>query len=166
MAAFNQEIFNELIMKYYNIKRILQNRPLSIKQIKRDEYLHLFIDTYNAILSFAKLHIGNMSIDTGNNNYRRLVHCKELLVRYFGRLDCGIYVSPDAFLFKLVNRNVMSEFDSELGEVLGTCFDSDQEQNTAEPELEQITIGGSKNDPDTISNGYYGSEKLFHIHVC
>ena len=39
---------------------------------------------------------------------------------------------------------MISETDSEIGEVLGKCFNSDQKQNTAELELEQITIRDSK----------------------
>ena len=53
----------------------------------------------------------------------------------------------------------------ELGEVLGKCFDSDQERNTA-PELEQITIRDSKGMNQSESEMATTDQKKSFITVC
>ena len=45
--------------------------------------------------------------------YDKISHCRELLVRCFGKLDCKIRVSHEISLFELVDREILTETDSD-----------------------------------------------------
>ena len=114
MSKFDLETFNELIKNFYKIKkRILQNRPISTKVTKVNEYIELLIENYNCIISYTRLHSYEPSSATKDIIYDKISHCRELLVRCFGKLDCKIRVSHEISLFELVDREILTETDSD-----------------------------------------------------
>ena len=111
MSKFDLETFNELIKNFYKIKkRILQNRPISTKV---NEYIELLIENYNCIISYTRLHSYELSSATKDIIYNKISHCRELLVRCFGKLDCKIRVPLEISLFELVDREILTETDSD-----------------------------------------------------
>lgn len=111
----NQNILNDLIKKFDNVtKRILQNRPLSTKKEKRNEYIKLLVENYNTIISYTSLNIEQLSETTKTNTFKRIIHCRQLLVKCFDRLESRIKVPHDIFLFELVSYEGLSEADTKI----------------------------------------------------
>ena len=114
MSRFELETFNDLIKQFYKIKkRILQNRPISTNLTKINEYVELLIEKHNAIISYTRLHIKEPSIAIETNICARISHCRELLVKCFGKLNCKIRVPHDSSLLELIDKEILTDTDSE-----------------------------------------------------
>lgn len=120
MSNFRLDIFNELIKNFITVKkRVLQSRPVSTKTDKINEYINLLIDNYNEILKYGSLNASEILINPKGKTCKTLKHCREQLVRCFGKLNCRIKVPHDVLLFKLIDKELMtdSESDSESREL-------------------------------------------------
>lgn len=114
MSQFDTDTFVQLIKNFNNVKkRILQNRPVSTKETKINEYIDLLIENYNLILNYTKTNSENLTIDTEYYFFSKIQHCRELLVRCFGKLNCNVKVPENIKLFELVNKNVMTDDESD-----------------------------------------------------
>lgn len=111
---FDQEIFNKLLKKFENIKkRIIQKRPLSKKKTKHNEYVELLIENYNSILLYTCSRIDQLSAARKLDICNRIVHCREVLVRCFGKLDCKIRVPHGSNLFEQINKYIKTDTESD-----------------------------------------------------
>lgn len=143
MSKFELKTFNDLIQNFFKIKkRILKNRPLSTKESKVNEYVELLIENYNAILSYTSLH-KESSIASEGYVPEKILHCREILVRCFGKLGCKIRVPHDISLFELVDREILTEPESGSESTeLGNESDSSEEEDSEE--IVKENTGGIK----------------------
>ncbi|KAI8116606.1 hypothetical protein CVS40_11350 [Lucilia cuprina] len=129
--------FNELISNFYKIKRrILQKRPISSNKSKIEEYINLITESYNNILSYTNAYNDQFSNTLKPIIHNKILHCRELLLRCFCKLECKIKVPFGIDLFELVNKEVMTDSDSE------TEFGDDKEESKGKKQLYSSTVYG------------------------
>lgn len=113
-SQFQLKTFNVLVGNFYKIKkRILQKRKISNKQGKIEEYTDLIIGTYNNILLYTESFNEQLPCDLKAQVHDKILKCREILARCFYKLECNIRVPYGVYLFELVQKEVMTESDSE-----------------------------------------------------
>lgn len=112
---FDIEKFNELISDFYKIKkRVLQNRPISSDKSKIKEYIYLLVETYNNILSYTSPHNDQFSISLKSSIHKKILYCRELLLKCLRKLECKIKVPYGVNLFQLVEREDLMNSESKI----------------------------------------------------
>lgn len=146
MTKFDQKNFKKLIGKFYDVtKRILQNRPISAKKSKRNEYIELLIINYNAILSYTVVHVEEFSSEDKTNICSTILYYRDLLIKCFGKLDCKIKVQHEEDLFTEIDRNVMSDSD---------CDSKDTNEDTdSQGEGNKVLFAGNSNNTPQSETG-------------
>lgn len=91
----------------------MKNRPISTNKGKINEYIELLIQNYNSILEYTKINSESLSADEKTQTFCKIKHCRELLVRCFGKLNCKVKVPKNVNLFVLVSKNVMTDSESD-----------------------------------------------------
>lgn len=110
------------------------------------------MEGYNEILSYSR--VDAEKILKSINIVKRLRHCCELLVRCFGKLNCKIKVPQNVVCFELVQKDVMTDSESDSENTnLGSKFKNEQSV-ISEPLLQQA--------PNNLSD----LEKIFYQYVC
>lgn len=129
---FDIHNFTTLVHNFYKVtKRILQKRPLSKQVSKRKEYIELLISSYNSIVTYINLHFDDLETNSKNSVYHKLAHCRESLVRCFGKLDSKIHVPHNLEKFQEVNQEILtdSESSSDTDETIDSISNSEQNDN-------------------------------------
>lgn len=117
--------FKELIANFYKVKkRILQNRPISSKESKVNEYINLLITSYNDILLYSKPYIDKISEGSQKEIFNKIIHCRELLCKCFCKLNCKIKIPFGVDLFEEIQRDILTASESETE---ASASDSDSE---------------------------------------
>ena len=113
-TEFEIGIFKELISNFYKIKkRILQNRPISSRKSKVEEYIDSLITSYNNILAYTSPFIEQIPQSLKQEIFSKITHCRELLFKCFCKLNCRIRVPYGAYLFEKIQRNITTVSESE-----------------------------------------------------
>lgn len=150
MSEFSLDEFGEHIKKFYRVKKlILKNRPVSTNIAKVNEYIASLVETYNSILNYTNEFYAKLPADHKNKTISKIKHCRELLVRCFGKLNCRVHVPENIESFEFIVQTVLTESED----------DSDCE---SEPEVinEQKNIESEKVTMATIA------EKKTFLSMC
>ena len=173
MPTFKTDNFKEIVQKFYNInKRILQNRPLSTKESKIKEFIHLLINGYNGILSYTSLHIHELPTTVKEDTCRKIWNCIDLLVRCFGKLDCRIRVPCGVGIFELVDEKILSDSDSDLGalktekDIRASIEETDQENIIVESKTNNNSVQGHLNAADNLGQLWHPVNRKGRILAC
>lgn len=83
------------------------------KKTKQFEYVNLLIETYNSIIDYTRTTTENLTLPTKTQIFSKIRHCRELLVRCFGKLNCRIKIPENIESFEFVNKDVVTDDESE-----------------------------------------------------
>ena len=141
MTNFNKELFKILLSNFYSVKkRILQNRSLSTKPTKLNEYIDELIANFNKILIYVK----PFNDEIKPVNLKQLLNCRQLLIKCFVKLNCKIRIPQEDNLYILIDREIETDNKYEYEETEKDVSDSDFEDKTIDLKFEIMATVAQK----------------------